>query len=148
MGYLLILLGSLGLYYVLRERHWFPKHLTYRALAETMRAKFYLRLAGVDHRVNATEVLALSGIDRFHGFGWISLVLAGVEVPDVRAETIHDMDLRRTRCVEKHWIESQHSYFTRVAGSIAAVIGLLLRNTLFIVIPLVMRSCSFCDDGR
>ena len=35
------------------HKHWFAKHLTYRALAETMRAKFYLRLAGVDHRVNA-----------------------------------------------------------------------------------------------
>ena len=87
VAYLVILLASLGLYYVLRGRHWFAKHLTYRALAETMRAKFYLRLAGVDHRVDAAEVLALSGIDRFHGFGWISCVLKGVEVPDVRAET-------------------------------------------------------------
>lgn len=142
IAYVSILLGSLGVYYILRGKHWFAKHLTYRALAETMRAKFYLRLAGVDHRVNASEVLGLSGIDRFHGFGWISFVLAGVEVPDVRAETIHDMDLRRTRCVEKHWIESQHSYFTskvaRLERSSRRV--KLLRNTLFIVILLVIMT--------
>jgi hypothetical protein len=148
MAYLLILLGSLGLYYGLRERHWFAKHLTYRALAETMRAKFYLRLAGVDHRVNASEVLGLSGIDRFHGFGWISLVLAGVEVPDVRAETIHDMDLRRTRCVEKHWIESQHGYFTRKVASLdrSSHRIKLLRNTVFIVILLVILALFLFGD--
>ena len=36
IAYVSILLGSLGLYYVLRGKHWFAKHLTYRALAETM----------------------------------------------------------------------------------------------------------------
>jgi len=148
IAYLFILLGSLGLYYILRGKHWFAKHLTYRALAETMRAKFYLRLAGVDHRVNATEVLGLSGIDRFHGFGWISFVLAGVEVPDVRAETIHDMDLRRTRCVEKYWIESQHSYFTRKVErlEISSHRLKLLRNTLFIVILLVIMALFLFGD--
>ena len=148
MAYLCILLGSLGLYYMLRGRHWFAKHLTYRALAETMRAKFYLRLAGVDHRVNASEVLGLSGIDRFHGFGWISFVLAGVEVPDVRAETIHDMDLRRTRCVEKHWIESQHSYFTRKVARLESSSHRvkILRNMLFLVILLVILALFLFGD--
>lgn len=149
IAYLFILLGGLAVYYVLRGRHWFAKHLTYRALAETMRAKFYLRLAGVDHRVVATEVLALSGIDRFHGFGWISFVLAGVEVPDVRAETVHDMDLRRTRCVEAHWIESQHRYFTvKVARLERSSRRLkLLRNSLFAVILLVITTLFLFGDA-
>ncbi len=149
IAYLVILLGGLGAYYVLRGKHWFPKHLTYRALAETMRAKFYLRLAGVDHRVNAAEVLGLSGIDKFHGFGWISFVMAGVEVPDVRAETVHDMDMRRTRCVEKHWIESQHRYFT---GKVARLERSsrrikLLRNALFVVILLVIMALFLFGDA-
>jgi hypothetical protein len=42
-------------------RRWFAKHLTYRVLAETMRAKFYLRLAGADHLADAGAVLSLSG---------------------------------------------------------------------------------------
>ena len=148
IAYLFILLGGLAIYYVLRGRHWFAKHLTYRALAETMRAKFYLRLAGVDHRVVATEVLALSGIDRFHGFGWISFVLAGVEVPDVRAEIAHDMDLRRTRCVEKHWIESQHGYFTRKVAKLESGSRRIkiLRNALFAVILLVITALFLFGD--
>src|SRR5215207_2629753 len=70
--YLLFLLSGLGLYFLLHGRRWFAKHLMYRVLAETMRAKFFLRLSGADHLVDAQEVLSLSGIDRFHGFGWIS----------------------------------------------------------------------------
>ena len=140
VAYVVILLGSLGVYYALRNRHWFAKHLSYRALAETMRAKFYLRLAGVDHRVNAAEVLALSGIDRFHGFGWISYVLAGVEAPDVHAEVGHDPDLHRTRSVELHWIESQHRYFTAKVARLGRSNHRLrmLRNALFVVILLVI----------
>ena len=140
VAYVVILLGSLGVYYALRNRHWFAKHLSYRALAETMRAKFYLRLAGVDHRVNAAEVLALSGIDRFHGFGWISYVLAGVEAPDVHGEAGHDHDLHRTRSVELHWIESQHRYFTSKVARLGRSSHRLkmLRNSLFVVILLVI----------
>jgi len=140
VAYVVILLGSLGVYYALRNRHWFAKHLSYRALAETMRAKFYLRLAGVDHRVNAAEVLALSGIDRFHGFGWISYVLAGVEAPDVHAEASYDPDLRRTRSVELHWIESQHRYFTSKVARLGRSSHRLkmLRNALFVIILMVI----------
>lgn len=140
--YVVILLGGLGLYYALRNRHWFAKHLSYRALAETMRAKFYLRLAGIDHRVNAAEVMALSGIDRFHGFGWISFVLAGVEVPDVHGEQAHDPELRRTRSVETHWIESQHKYFTRKVAQLGHNHHrlVLLRNVLFVVILAVITT--------
>ena len=140
VAYVVILLGSLGVYYALRNRHWFAKHLSYRALAETIRAKFYLRLAGVDHRVNASEVLALSGIDRFHGFGWISYVLAGVEAPDVHAEASHDPDLRRTRSVELHWIESQHRYFTSKVARLGRSSHRLkmLRNALFVIILVVI----------
>ncbi len=149
IAYVVILLGGLGVYYALRNRHWFAKHLSYRALAETMRAKFYLRIAGVDHRVNAAEVLALSGIDRFHGFGWISYVLAGVEVPDVHGEAAHDPELRRTRSVELHWIESQHRYFTRKVAQLGRGHHRLrvLRNVLFVVILLVITALFLFGDA-
>ncbi len=149
IAYLVVLLTSLGLYYVLRNRHWFAKHLTYRALAETMRVKFYLRLAGVDHRVDAAEVLSLSGIDRFRGFSWISYVLADVEVPDVHAATHVDPDSRRSRCVEKYWIESQHRYFTAKVAALEKSSGRvkLLRNTLFAVIVLVIVTLFLFGDS-
>jgi hypothetical protein len=148
MAYLIVLLGSLGLFYVLKNKHWFAKHLSYRALAETMRAKFYLRLAGVDHRVNAAEVLSLSGVESFHGFGWINFVMAGVEVPDVRAESVHDMDMRRTRCVEKHWIESQHRYFSNKVARLGRSSHRvrILRNALVVVIIVVITALFLFGD--
>ncbi len=110
--YLVMLFTGLGAYYVLEGRRWFSKHLTYRALAETLRARFYLRLAGADHRVNSIEVLALSGIDRFEGFSWITFVLNSIEPADISVLTDRPPESARQRCVEEAWIQSQHRYFT------------------------------------
>ena len=110
--YLAMLFTGLGAYYVLEGRRWFSKHLTYRALAETLRARFYLRLAGADHRVNSTEVLALSGIDRFEGFSWIAFVLNSIEPADISVLTDRPPESARQRCVVEAWIQSQHRYFT------------------------------------
>ena len=149
IAYLAVMFTSFGLYYVLHGRHWFAKHLTYRALAETMRVKFYLRLASVDHRVDATEVLALSGIDRFRGFSWIGYVLAGVEVPDLHAANDADLDEHRLRCVEQQWIERQHQYFTRKVASLekSSDRTRLLRNTLLSVILVVIMALFLFGDA-
>jgi len=140
LTYVFILLSSLGLYYLLRRHRWFAKHLTYRALAETMRVKFYLRLAGVDHRVDALAVLALSGIDRFHGFSWISYVLKGVEALDLHAAARDTEMLARSRCVEQSWIDSQHRYFTAKVGRLerGSRRVRVLRDTVFVAILLVI----------
>jgi hypothetical protein len=140
IAYVLVLLSSLGVYYVLRGRNWFAKHLTYRAIAETMRAKFYLRLAGVDHRVDAAEVLGLSGIDRFRGFGWISYVLKGVEAPDIHAAVSPEDAGRRSRCVEHTWIEHQYRYFAgKVSGLEKSARRIQrLRNALLLVMLVVV----------
>lgn len=114
--YVSVLLGSSGIYYAYQGRHWFAKHLSYRALAETMRAKYYLHLAGADEHVDAAEILALSGIDRFKGFGWVSAVLKSVEPPDIGAIAGRATLLQHSLHVEQVWIENQHRYFTaRVA---------------------------------
>jgi hypothetical protein len=108
--YLLILTASAGVYYLLHERRWFAKHLMCRALAETLRVKFYLRLARGDQLVDAEEVLSLSGINRFHGFGWIGHVLIGVEAPSMEGGPVagvqHDG-------IDLAWIENQCRYFVR-----------------------------------
>jgi len=117
IAYVVALFSSLGLYYVLKGKHWFSKHLTYRALAETLRARFYLRLAGADRRVDAEEVLALSGIERFRGFGWIAFVLKGIEAPDDGA-VLRELDAREVSSLEQVWIESQFGYFTRKVGEL------------------------------
>jgi hypothetical protein len=107
--YLVILVTSAGLYYVLQERHWFAKHLMCRALAETLRVKFYMRLAGGDHLVDAERVLSLSGINRFHGFGWIGHVLTALESPAVESTPQSARAARGNLA----WIDNQRQYFVR-----------------------------------
>ena len=108
--YLVILTWSATVYYVLHERRWFAKHLMCRALAETLRVKFYLRLARGDQLVDAEEVLSLSGINRFHGFGWIGHVLIGVEAPPSEGSQGPGV---QPGGVDLAWIENQRQYFVR-----------------------------------
>jgi hypothetical protein len=110
-AYLVILLGSLALYRLLYSKVWFFKHLRYRALAETMRVKFYLCFAGVGRSVGAAEVFALSGIENFEGFGWIADVLKDVEPVGLAAAPA--LDPRRIDFVRDAWVASQHRYFRR-----------------------------------
>ncbi len=136
-AYLLILISSVGVYYLLHERHWFAKHLMCRALAETLRVKFYLRLAHCDQLVDAEEVLSLSGINRFHGFGWLGHVLIGVESPGQQegAEGGAQCDW-----VDRAWIENQCEYFVRKVTQLkrSAVRTKWLKRILFGVILAVV----------
>ena len=111
LAYLFILISSAGLYFILHERHWFAKHLMCRTLAETLRVKFYLRLASADHLVDAERVLSLSGVNRFHGFGWIGNVLIPLELPVAHAEPAGNAQAQDG--VTLTWIEDQHRYFVR-----------------------------------
>jgi hypothetical protein len=141
--YLVVLLGSLGLYGLFERRRWFAKHLTYRALAETLRVKFHLRLAGVDQRVDALEVLALSGIDRFHGFSWIAFVLAGMQPADVVRPAGHAANAAlRAACVQPAWINSQHDYFGRKVARLERSSRRVhrLRKGLFVLIIVVIAT--------
>jgi nicotinamide riboside transporter PnuC len=108
--YLVILVSSVGLY---RVRHWFAKHLMCRALAETLRVKFYLRLAHGDHLVDAEEMLSLSSVNRFHGFGWIGHVLTAVEAPALDEAWAAQAAGSAADGVDLAWIENQCRYFTR-----------------------------------
>lgn len=150
--YMVVLLGSTGFYYMYQGRHWFAKHLSYRALAETMRAKYYLYLAGADERVDATEILALSGIDRFKGFGWVGYALKSIEPPDFGAISGRATPQEHSLHVEQVWIDNQHAYFSaRVARlerssrrttrfkRIAFVSILLVIIALFLLDPVVRK---------
>jgi hypothetical protein len=137
IAYLATLLTSLGVYYVLQGKRWFGKHLTYRALAETLRARFYLRLAGADQRTAAGEVLALSGIEKFRGFSWIGFVLKGIEVADDGVDPDRDV---ATHSVEQAWIDGQFRYFTRKVAQLEKASRRVkhLRHFLFVAILLVI----------
>jgi hypothetical protein len=111
LTYLMILLGSLVLYRLLYTKVWFVKHLRYRALAETLRVTFYLCLARVGRGVDAAEVLALSGIEAFEGFGWIGYVLENIA--PLSTAPAPEFDRRHSEYVRKAWVDDQHGYFSR-----------------------------------
>ncbi|HEY6823436.1 MAG TPA: hypothetical protein VI195_03280 [Steroidobacteraceae bacterium] len=137
-AYLLILTSSVGVYHLLHERRWFAKHLMCRALAETLRVKFYLRLAHGDQLVDAEEVLSLSGINRFHGFGWIGHVLIGVEAPPPTGGSPAGV-LREG--VDLAWIENQRQYFHRKVAKLhrSGVRTKWLKRSLFgLIIAVVL----------
>jgi hypothetical protein len=148
MAYVAGLVGGLVAYYLLRGRRWFTKHLIYRALAETLRATFYLRLAGIDHRVDAGRVLALSAVDRFDGFSLISQVLAGVAVRDVHAVAVRGADDRAVACIERNWLDSQYRYFVRKVASIERSgrrVGRLKRVLVLGMFVLIVAMFGFDD---
>jgi hypothetical protein len=136
-AYLLILTSSAAVYYVLHERHWFAKHLMCRALAETLRVKFYLRLARGDQLVDAEEVLSLSSINSFHGFGWIGHVLIGVEAPATYAEPEPGANLT---AIDEAWIDNQRQYFIRKVAKLhrSGVRTKWLKRFLFALIVAVV----------
>jgi hypothetical protein len=146
--YLAILLSSLGLYLLLHGRRWFAKHLMYRALAETLRARFYLSLADADHLVDTEEVLSLSGIDRFRGFGWITLVLTSLEEPAMATHRTAPRGDASLAGVDVAWIESQRQYFISKVARLerSSRNTRQLKRILFAVILVVIASLIFLGE--
>ncbi|GAC1456449.1 MAG: hypothetical protein PVSMB6_14240 [Steroidobacteraceae bacterium] len=146
--YLLILSSSAGLYYALHSRHWFAKHLMCRALAETLRVKFYLRLARAEHLLDAEEVLSLSGVNRFHGFGWIGHVLIALESP---ASGVYPGAgvAAPEHAVYRVWIENQRQYFIRKVAQLhrSLVRTKWLKRALFGVIVVVVSSLLWLGES-
>jgi hypothetical protein len=139
--YLLVLFSGVGLYLLLHGKHWFSRHLMYRVIAETMRVKFFLRLSGADHLVRARDVLALSGIDRFHGFGLINCVLKSVAPLMPRRHVSAPFE---SAYVEQMWIQSQERYFTskverleRNSARIARLKKVLFAIILAVILALI-----------
>ena len=111
--YLAVLAVSLTLFRILSRKHWFSSHLACRTLAESLRVKFYLALAGADHLVDNRELIAMSGINSFDGFGWLRHALRGVERTDAVGASQLANGSATEAAVERAWINDQHAYFTR-----------------------------------
>jgi len=109
---------------------------------------FYLRLAGIDHRLDAARVLALSGINRFHGFSLITHVLAALAVPDVNAADRQAFSPARSRCMEQEWIEGQHRYFVAKVSQLRRKSRRvkMLKNALFATIVVVIVAMILSDN--
>jgi hypothetical protein len=75
--------------------------------------RFYLTLAGIDRRIQTRELVALTGICRFEGFGWISFALDSIESAQLAMDHSSETSALRARLVEQAWIEDQYQYFAR-----------------------------------
>jgi hypothetical protein len=115
---MIILFIGLLAYYYFQTKHWFGKYLSYRALAETLRVRFYLTLAGIGRRTHTRELVALTGICRFPGFGWISFALDSIEPTQLETGHSSETYALRARLVDKAWIEDQYRYFARKVAAI------------------------------
>ena len=111
--YMVILLLSLLVYYFFQTKRWFSKYLSYRSLAETLRVRFYLALAGLDRRMHTRELISLTGIYRFPGFGWIGFALDSIEPTALEAALTAGDYALRSRIVEQAWVDDQYRYFVR-----------------------------------
>ena len=111
--YLVVLAIGLTLFRMLSRNHWLSGHLACRTLAESLRVKFFLVLAGADHLVDTQELIAISGINLFDGFGWFRPVLRSVERTDAVGASGLAYGAATEAAVERVWINDQHAYFTR-----------------------------------
>jgi hypothetical protein len=111
--YLVALAIGLMLFRILSRNHWLSGHLACRTLAESLRVKFYLVLAGADHLVDTRELIAISGINLFDRFGWFQHVLRSVERTDAGGAGGLAYSAATEAAVERAWINDQHAYFTR-----------------------------------
>jgi hypothetical protein len=142
MFYMLILFVSLLVYYFFQTKRWFGKYLSYRALAETLRVRFYLALAGVDRRMDSRELIALTGIYRFRGFGWISFALDSIEPIAVEADQSGEKYALRARLVDQDWVEDQYRYFARKVAAMERHrywVG-RLKSSVFISVLIVLTA--------
>jgi cadmium resistance protein CadD (predicted permease) len=140
----LFVLGMVFLWWARRSR-WFSKHLMYRVIAESMRTKFYLALAGVDRLVDVQQLIRLTGIDQFSGFSWVMTVFKDVE-PAATAERMPDAALSRTvDFVHKEWIDGQASYFKRKSAQLSERHHRLerIKNLLLIILVLATLALLF-----
>ncbi len=117
IAYLVLLLGGIYLLRLSRRMRWFRQHLLYRTLAEVLRTRLYLAGAGISDSPLYSDLLELSGVTRYPGYGLVSLVSKSVEptFPGGGSES-WDPDDPRFAAVERRWVDGQIGYFkTKIA---------------------------------
>jgi hypothetical protein len=103
-----------------RRRRWLSRHLTYRALAETMRTRFYLVVAGAHRSVDVHELMVTTGTHRLPGFALIDGIVRATEPPMAgrrdRSEAAKTVEVDY---VHSEWVGDQAAYFRSKIDSLA-----------------------------
>lgn len=121
-GFLLIYLALFGVgllaFQLARRRQWLSRHLTYRALAETMRTRFFLVLADAHRAVDVHELMGTTGTHRLPGFALIDGLVKTTEphATESRDEQTGDAMVDYVRSA---WVAEQAAYFRSKIGRLA-----------------------------
>lgn len=108
--YVALFLVGYILFRISAARHWLGKHLSYRALAETMRVQFFLLVSGAGAGFSVRRVMSLTSVDRFQHFEWLPDAARCME--PVTYED-HKPSPERMQAVHDHWIDDQSQYFAK-----------------------------------
>jgi hypothetical protein len=138
-GYLVLFGGGFLLFSLAVREGWFTRHLMYRAVAESLRTRFYLSVAGVTPRGIEQHLMRLLGVRRIAGFSWIGHIL--------RACTPFELGSSRDdpaafEWVRKTWIEDQHKYFHRKAHGLHHAHERLERFKAVILVTMALTVAS------
>jgi hypothetical protein len=110
-GYLALFAVGYGVFRAAQRGHWLQRHLSLRALAETLRVRFFVTLTGLSDEVDFRGVLTLSGVSSFPGFG----LVAGADrigVSTSSALPTEGLD-DHEHVVRNRWVDDQADYFER-----------------------------------
>lgn len=112
VAYMVVLLTGLYLLRLSQRLRWLRQHLLYRTLAEVLRTRLYLAGAGTRDSPLYSDLLVLSGVTRYPGYGLVSLVSKSVE-PTFGGDGPGSwpVDHPRYVAIEKSWIDGQIAYF-------------------------------------
>lgn len=140
--YVSMLVLSVVVFYFVRHRHWFLKHLVYRSLAETIRTRFFLRAARADRFIDAAELLHLTGIHQFAGFSWIANLLRSTQPSRPEDALAPASKPDRLDNVRQHWILGQQRYFERRVRTLERTSHRLerLKSAMIVAIALLALS--------
>ncbi|WP_372604797.1 hypothetical protein [Actibacterium sp.] len=106
---LLFVVGFIG-FKVSRRNQWLPKHLCYRALAETLRVQLFLAVSGVARGYGMSRILRLTNVDSFERFDWLR---DAIRCCEPLVETGHAKAQDALELVRTYWVEDQANYYHR-----------------------------------
>jgi hypothetical protein len=109
-GYLALFMAGVVLFWLAGRGRWFTRHLMYRAIAESLRTRFFLTVAGVEAPVIERRLMRLLGVEKITGFSWIDHVLrASVPLAPVTPSD----EKASAAWVASAWLKDQRDYFNR-----------------------------------
>ena len=110
VGYVLLFAAGFLMFTLSARKGWFGRHLAYRALAETLRTRFFLVLSGAGDRIDTNRVLSLTSIDHFNGFEWLRDAIRCSAPLAYESGVATGIRLEAAR---ERWVTDQSGYFER-----------------------------------